>query len=149
MKAVFLDTGPLGLASNPKQSPEAQECREWLQSLVDRGIEVYVPEIADYELRRELIRAGKSNGLRRLDVVKEALRFRPITSEAMLRAAELWAIARNEGLPTAPKEALDGDAILAAQALTAGFADADVVVATTNVGHLSRFVDARDWRTVA
>lgn len=149
MKAVFLDTGPLGLATNPKQSAEALECREWLQSLVDRGIEVYVPEIADYELRRELIRAGKVNGLKRLDIVKEALRFQPITTEAMLRAAELWAEARNAGLPTAPDGALDGDAILAAQALTAGFEPGDVVVATTNVGHFGRFVDAKLWRELA
>ncbi|MGV3615289.1 MAG: type II toxin-antitoxin system VapC family toxin [Fimbriimonas sp.] len=149
MKAVFLDTGPLGLVSNPKLSADSLACREWIQSLVDRGIEVYVPEIADYELRRELIRAGKAAGLRRLDVVKEALRFRPITTEAMLRAAQLWATARNEGLPTAPKEALDGDAILAAQALTAGFDPGDIVVATTNVGHLTRFVDARRWRDLA
>lgn len=149
MKAVFLDTGPLGLASNPKQSVEAQECREWLQSLVNLGIEVYVPEIADYELRRELIRAGKVNGLKRLDIVKEALRYRPISTEAMLRAADLWAEARNAGLPTAPDAALDGDAILAAQALTAGFGRGEVVVATTNVGHLARFIDARLWRELA
>jgi predicted nucleic acid-binding protein len=145
VKAVFLDTGPLGLVSNPKLSNEARACREWVQSLLDREILVFVPEIADYELRRELIRAGKADGLRRLDIVKEALRFRPITTEAMLLAAQLWATARNEGLPTAPKEALDGDAILAAQALTAGFAPEDVVVATTNVSHLARFVTARLW----
>ena len=59
----------------------------------------------------------------------------------MLKAAELWAQARNSGLPTADPKALDCDVILAAQAL-----EKDGIVATENVGHLSRFVDARDWR---
>ncbi len=145
MRAVVLDTGPLGLASNPKLSPESQRCRAWIRALVFRGVRVVVPEIADYELRRELLRAGKTAGLRRLDAMREALEFAPITSEAMREAARLWAAARNAGLPTAPKEALDGDAILAAQALTLGLGRDGVVVATTNVGHLSRFVDAREW----
>ena len=148
MTAVVLDTGPLGLASNPKRSPESQACRLWVRGLVARGVRVVVPEIADYELRRELIRASKSAGIVRLDAMREALEYLPITTGAMLEAARLWASARNAGLPTAPKEALDGDAILAAQALSLGLAPGETVVATTNVGHLSRFVDARDWTVV-
>ena len=38
---------------------------------------------------------------------------------------------------------LDCDVILAAQALEAG-----AVVATENVGHLSRYVTALDWRVI-
>jgi hypothetical protein len=37
--------------------------------------------------------------------------------------------------------------ILAAQALTLGVAD--VIIATTNVGHLSRFVPADLWYNIA
>ena len=63
----------------------------------------------------------------------------------MLRAAELWADTRRAGRPTAAPDALDGDCILAALALlTAGPGDV-VTVATDNVGHLARFVDARPW----
>lgn len=52
-------------------------------------------------------------------------------------------------MPTATAEALDTDVILAAQVLEAAEdAGSAVVVATTNPRHLSRFVDARDWREI-
>ena len=62
----------------------------------------------------------------------------------MRTAARLWAEARNAGFPTANDTALDGDVILAAQALA--LADRQpIVVATTNTKHLERYVDARLW----
>ena len=66
----------------------------------------------------------------------------------MLKASELWAEARNRGKPTARSEALDGDVILAAQALLVAEAGNEVIVATTNVKHLSQFIDAREWRKI-
>ena len=149
MRVVFLDTGPLGMVSNPKSSPENEECRQWLKRLVDGGTRVIVPEIADYEVRRELVRAGKSAGIARLDRLQESLDYVPITTAAMLVAANLWAEARRAGLPTAADPALDGDAILAAQALTYGLRNGEELIATANVGHLSRFVNAKDWREIA
>jgi hypothetical protein len=73
----------------------------------------------------------------------------PITTEAMLQAAAYWAEARRQGRPTADGHALDGDVILAAQARTLAREGHEVVVATTNVAHLSRFVDARLWEEIA
>jgi len=147
--AVFLDTGPLGTVSNPKSSPEGDACKAWLEGLVARGTRVLVPEIADYEVRRELLRAGKTAGLARLDVVKAALEYVPITTEAMLFAADLWAQVRRQGQPTADAKALDGDVILAAQAFTLGLAVDQIVVATVNVGHFARFIPARRWQDIA
>ncbi|NEQ67432.1 MAG: hypothetical protein F6K21_18370 [Symploca sp. SIO2D2] len=66
----------------------------------------------------------------------------------MLKAAELWAQARNTGRPTADPKALDGDVILAAQAILVAEEGNEVIVATTNVGHLSQFIDAREWRLI-
>ena len=63
----------------------------------------------------------------------------------MKRAAELWALARNAGRPTAPPEALDGDCILAAQAMLAVGPGDVLTVATGNVGHLGQFVGALPW----
>jgi predicted nucleic acid-binding protein len=140
---VLLDTGPLGLVTNPKRSPQSVACAQWLQTLVGRGIRVIVPEIADYEVRRELLRAKKEKGLARLDALASRLEYLPMTTAAMRQAAIFWAQARQQGQPTADDKALDGDVILAAQALTLG--GADVVIATTNVGHLSRFAPATLW----
>ena len=145
----MLDTGLLGMVTNPKTSSAiCQECKLWLDDLPLKGYEIMLPEIADYELRRELLRVGKVAGIRRLDQLKAAITYRPITTEVMLKAAELWAEARKRGQPTADPKALDGDVILAAQAIVVAQEGNEVIIATTNVGHLSQFVDARDWRFI-
>lgn len=140
---VLLDTGPLGLVTNPKRSPQSVACAQWLQTLIARGMRVIVPEIADYEVRRELLRAKKERGLARLDALASRLEYLPLTTAAIRQAAVFWAQARQQGQPTADDKALDGDVILAAQAMTLGVAD--IVIATTNVGHLLRFAPAALW----
>jgi hypothetical protein len=74
--------------------------------------------------------------------------FDPIAQAALDRAAELWAVVRTSGQPTAASDALDGDSILAAQALLAVGPGDVVTIATDNVGHLSRFVDAKAWTAI-
>ncbi|MEB3291871.1 MAG: hypothetical protein VKJ24_01800 [Synechococcales bacterium] len=66
----MLDTGPLSMVTNPKANSECQACKQWLSTLEPRGDRVALPEICDYELRRELIRAGKLRGIRQLDQLK-------------------------------------------------------------------------------
>ena len=60
---VLLDARPLGMITNPKSSPENEACKDWLASLAHNGVEIVIPEIADYEVRRELLRADKEKGL--------------------------------------------------------------------------------------
>ena len=140
---VLLDAGPLGLVTNPRRSQQSVACAQWLQTLVRRGSRVLVPEIADYEVRRELLCANKARGLARLDAPAGLLEYLPLTTAAMRQAAVFWAQARQQGRPTADDKAPDGDVILVAQAMT--LEAADVVIATTNVGHLSRFAPAALW----
>jgi hypothetical protein len=111
---------------------------------------VAVPEIADYEVRRELLRAGKFAGLARLDALAAhpAATYLALTTEAMRLAAEFWAEARREHRPGAGEAALDADVILAAQAALAGDGGDDVVVATTNTDHLAQFVPAQRWENI-
>jgi predicted nucleic acid-binding protein len=140
---VLLDAGPLGMISNPNATASNKGCYEWMESLIVNGAEVIVPEIADYEVRRELLRANKTQGIARLDLIKNTIGYLPITTSTMLKAAQLWAEARKSGKPTADRKALDCDVILAAQAI-----EVNGMVATENVGHLSRFVAAKHWRDI-
>jgi predicted nucleic acid-binding protein len=127
-------------------SDESVACAQWLQTLITSGSRVIIPEIADYEVRRELLRANKTKGIARLDDLAKFLEYLPITTIAMRQAAQLWAQARQQGQPTAGDKTIDGDIILVAQAVT--LAIPDVVIATTNVGHLSRFIAAELWQNI-
>lgn len=143
---VLLDAGPLGMVTNPRESVENRECKNWLKTLLSAGVRVMIPEGADYEVRRELIRAGRTKGIARLDLLAEQLGYVPVTTEIFRKAAEIWAEMRKSGTPTAHDKALDFDVLLGAQAQIAAMNDRlNVVVATTNVGHLARFADARKW----
>lgn len=143
---VLLDAGLLGLVTNPRPSPQSLAATQWLRALADAGSRVILPEIADYEVRRELLRANRKRGIARLDALANTVEYLPITTEAMRQAAVFWAQARQQGQPTAPDNALDADVVLAAQATTLGLPD--VVIATTNVGHLSRFTRAELWNSI-
>lgn len=66
----------------------------------------------------------------------------------MLKAAQLWAQVRQQGKPTADNSALDGDVILAAQAILIGSDEHPSIVATSNAKHLSLFVEAQDWQDI-
>ena len=47
MRLVFLDTGPLGLMTNPRALPQAVRCRQWAKDLSAAGVRLFVPEIAE------------------------------------------------------------------------------------------------------
>jgi predicted nucleic acid-binding protein len=146
-RVVLLDAGVLGLLITPAgKSAEAVDCARWLAACMQAGKRVHVPKITDYEVRRELIRLGKAKAISQLDALAVTTEYLPLTTAAMRKAAELWAQARQTGQPTSGDKTIDADIILAAQAHTLGVAD--VVVATTNVGHLGRFVPAENWQNI-
>jgi predicted nucleic acid-binding protein len=105
-----------------------------------------IPEISDYEVRRELLRANKNKGIARLDDLAQLIEYLPLTTIAMRQAAQLWAQARQQGQPTAGDKTIDGDMILVAQTMTLEVSD--IVIATTNIGHLSRFATAELWQNI-
>lgn len=143
---ILLDSGPLGMITNPKPTQENLDCTNWLQSRLAHANRIFIPEIIDYEIRRELIRANKRTGLRNLNNLISTLEYLPLSTAAMRQAAEFWAHARKNGIPTTNSTALDVDVILAAQAAT--LLNPNVVIATTNAKHLSRFINAKLWQEI-
>lgn len=151
--AIVLDTTPLGLLTQKKGIPEAEACRAWADGLIGFGCLFFVPEIADYELRREFLRQGNSGAIARMDLFNANVSgaYLPLTTAEVRFAAGLWAQVRNSGKTTAPPDALDGDALIAAQATLldpSAFGLAGVVVATANAGHLSVLTQAVLWSDI-
>lgn len=104
---IFLDSEPLGLASQASGKPRPDQCRAWLDTVETAGARVIIPEIVDYEVRRELVRVGATAGIRRLNGLLARFTLLPLERAALLRAAELWALLRRAGVPTADPHALD------------------------------------------
>jgi predicted nucleic acid-binding protein len=148
---LFLDSGPLGILTNRQKSPTVAGLSDWLSSFLRSGARAIVPAIVYYELKRELLRAEKTSGIRRLDEFVSAApgRYLPLSDQALRLAAELWAQSRQLGRPTAEPKALDVDVLIAAQALSFGAAPTDIVVVTTNPGHLSQFITSKHWNELA
>jgi predicted nucleic acid-binding protein len=145
---ILLDSTPLGLLSSPIRGTTVLAIEQWSRDLLHAGHKIYIPEVIDYELRRELIRAIKTEGLAKLDGLKRTLQYLPITTQAILRAADLWAYSRRAGIPTGDPKKLDIDVIVCAQALTLDVPPAEIIVATVNVDHISRFVPADLWNNI-
>jgi len=58
IKRIMLDTSPLGRIAHPEPNPEAVFR---LQHVLDEGGLVFLPEIADYELRRNFFVGGNGS----------------------------------------------------------------------------------------
>jgi predicted nucleic acid-binding protein len=146
---VVLDSGIVSLLIHPRGSDESAACNEWVEQLIQAGHEVISLEIVDYEVRRELLRRDNQASLKKLDRLQSSLTYFGLTTNVMRSAAQVWADARRQGSPTAGDNTIDCDMIIVAQTRDISAIRSEVaVVATTNVRHLGRFVDARLWRDV-
>ena len=59
-KHIALDSSPLGLLSNPTATADVLAISKWSRDCIAARHRLYVPKVIDYELRRELLRAGKT-----------------------------------------------------------------------------------------
>jgi len=134
---LVLDTGVLGQICHPRKY---QDVRSWFRRAV-REHELLVSEVADYELRRELLRLGSHGSLARLDELTRELRYLPTTTATWRTAARLWAEQRRGGRVTG--DGLDGDLLIATQALEEAAA-----VITANKKHFESVVDTCAWNDV-
>lgn len=137
---LLLDTGVLGQICHPRRHGDV---RVWLRSAVRVHVAL-ISELADYELRRELLRLGATRSLARLDELVRELVYVPVATTHWRDAAALWASARNAGVVTAAPAALDGDVLMAAQAL-----DEEATIVTTNAKHFEALgIPAMAWSAV-
>ena len=151
---VLIDSGVLGKLCNPNSSPEVEAARERLYTLLAKGVYLVSSQICDYEVRRSLIlnsmRGLSSEGINNLNKLAEFIDFLPISNTVFKEAASLWAEARVQGIPTADDKSLDADIIICAQykVLEQEYPGRYIVIATTNVKHLSRFTEAKEWQEI-
>jgi predicted nucleic acid-binding protein len=119
---LVLDSGPLGLLTHPQRSVEVISLTDQLSRWLLKDARVLVPAIVYYELKRELLRARKAQGIERLDAFIAAApgRYLPLSDQALRLGAELWAQSRQSGRPTSNPGDLDIDVLIAAQALSFG-----------------------------
>ena len=154
---VILDSGVLALIASPirynseMEDSEVFQCNKWFDSLLAKGVYVVTSEISDYEVRRELIHI-KSESLQILDNLKNKIDFLPLTTEVMKKAAEFWAEARLNHIPTTDNKNIDADMIISAQwnIFSQEAPGQGIYVATTNIKHLKIFVGefAQYWQDI-
>lgn len=68
-QTVLLDSGPLGQICHHDPSRHA-EIKRWFDLLLAGGVAVFIPAIADFEVRRSLILAKRTRSLARLDALQ-------------------------------------------------------------------------------
>ncbi len=131
MILLLLDTNILGQLCHPKRKVN-KPVVDWLQKLWQvffaetKLFWLTIPAIADYELRRKLLhlikkKQASEKSIRSLNKLIAKTDYLSLTDATLFKAAELWAEARFIGLPTASLTSLDGDVILAAQAINLSF----------------------------
>ena len=148
---IILDSFPASSTSKRENSSptESDRCRRWIDECELAGHNVMVPAVVYYEVLRELeLRQAHSQIARFKKFSLHPARFIALLSVHLETAAQLWAQSRRAGKPTSDPKELDVDVILAAQALNLNLATSDFIIATTNPGHLSRFVPAELWSKI-
>ena len=136
---LLLDTAVVGEICHPRKYDDV---RAWFARAA-AAHEMLLSEVADYELRRELLRIDSRRSLDRLDELTRELRYIPVTTATWRAAARLWALQRKAGRVTAAVGGLDGDVLIAAQALAE-----DAVIVTPNTRHFDSMVRAVTWQEV-
>lgn len=148
---VLLDTGPLGMFTNPSANAKNKECRRRVEELLAAGSKVFAPAIAVYETRRKLVHLQltqpATKRLTRFDAGLALLDPLPITDEVMRRASEIWGESRANGINTDDPKTLGGDVILVAQArVLEADTGGNVEIATVDRADLKRlFPNIRLW----
>lgn len=148
---IIIDSGILGQLCRPNLDRETLALKSWFDRMLVRA-NVVSSKICDYEIRRGLMLAQKqglvADGLPILNDFYQLIDFLSVEDRILDLAADIWAVARASGQPTAGDLNLDADMIICAtwQDLATRYPGQEVVIVTTNIRHLSRFANAVIWQ---
>jgi predicted nucleic acid-binding protein len=151
---VFIDSGVLGLLTNPKKEGKPAQCEDWLYSLLAKGVYVVSSDICDYEVRRSLLlESAKKNSfhsLNNLDELRNVINFLSLETEVIFKASQIWMETRKSGRKTADNYSIDIDIIILAHwyLLRQQYPSRYLVIATTNVRHFEGFAEALNWEDI-
>jgi hypothetical protein len=144
---IILDSAPLGFICNPKNKDSYRKLSNFAKSL---NFSIGVPEIIDYELRRNFELENLQKSISLLSQFHQRDQLILLESEDLIRAAELWAWCRKQGSTTTENKGIDIDVILVSQALSQKNNFDKVVILTIDIGDLSVFCDLGlhlwDWK---
>jgi predicted nucleic acid-binding protein len=76
-RVILLDCGPLGRLARQRPAPAL---RTWVRERLRGGSRLALPEIADYEVRRELLLARLQASLNVLNALQAELDYLPVTT---------------------------------------------------------------------
>jgi predicted nucleic acid-binding protein len=153
---VLLDSNILGLINSRRTSPEAIACDRWFHHTFRRA-SLVSSELCLYEVRRGLLKASLQAdkpvpGLQGLQELEEEgwVEFLVADRQVLNIAADLWAKAAASGQTSRSDKDIDIDIIIAAhyQILVDEYPGREVIVATKNLKHLSRFCTAANWQDI-
>jgi len=90
---VFIDSGVLGLLTNPKKEGKPAQCEDWLYSLLSKGVYVVSSDICDYEVRRSLllesVKKSSFYSLNNLDELRSVIDFLGLETEVIFKASQI------------------------------------------------------------
>ena len=133
---VVLDSGILGQLVH-KDGAKRAKVEAFLETHQPEITALVIPEIADYEVRRSLLKIGSIGSVKMLDQLVAIAKYEPFSTPQVRRAAEIWAHCRKNGFPFCDDKELDGDCFVIAQTESYG---PTATVLTTNPNDIGRFV---------
>ena len=151
---VFIDSGVLGLLTNPKKEGVPALCEDWLYSLLAKGIYVVSSDICDYEVRRSLllesVKKNSFESLNNLDELRNVIDFLTLETTVIFNASQIWMETRQQGRNTGDDYGIDVDIIILAhwRLLKQQYPSRYIVIATTNVKHFEEFSEALNWQDI-
>jgi predicted nucleic acid-binding protein len=146
---LLLDSTVLGKVVHPDPLTHRLVVDVVAALIFDPDYRVVVPEIIDYEIRRNLLltaqrqKAWATDALSLLDEMV-SFGYEKLKTETFRLAAQIWADSRLRHQPRAPEAALDIDVILAAQAR-----GANGLVVTENLRHFRDIAELFDLQEYA